>query len=256
MKRSLHFAAFSALIAVVTVTVCPSLAEVDVFTSSGHHREIETFLDSKHRFIAVHDIDDPDRQLTKVRSSLNSLKPESGLTYARAASELGCVLIDKEKYNEAEPLLKEALKIREATLAKNDPDVAAANHNLGALYELRKSGGDPANYYFEALKIVTEAKPTKFRAYEERNLGEFLYSKHQLEVAEGMFRRSVNDHDELSSKPSAELADILQTLGLCMEDEGHGKAAEPFEHRSEEMYRRLPKEKVPKGWTSGSFSGP
>jgi tetratricopeptide (TPR) repeat protein len=256
LKRLLHFAAFAALVGVVTVSVCSSFAEVDVFTSSGHHREIETFLDSKHRFIAAHDIDEPDRQLTKARSSFNTLKPESGLTYARAASELGCALIEKEKYDEAEPLLKEALKIREARLAKNDPDVAAANHNLGALYELRKSGGDPSNYYFEALKIVTEAKPTRFRAYEERNLGEFLYSKHQLEQAESMFRRSVNDHDELSSKPSAELADILQTLSLCMEEEGHGKAAEPFDHRSEQMYKRLPKEKVPRGWASGSFSGP
>ena len=256
MKRSFYFAAYSALLAVVTVSVCSSLADVDVFTSSGHHREIKTFVDSKHRFIAVHDVDNPDGQLTRARSFFNELKPKGGLPCARAASELGCVLIEKEKYDEAEPLLKEALKIREATLSKNDPDVAAANHNLGALYELRKSGGDPANYYFEAIKIVTDAKPTKFRAYEERNLGEFLYGKHQLETAEVMFRRSIKDHDQLSSKPSAELADILQTLGLCMEEAGHGNAAEPFEHRSEDMYKQLPKTKVPKGWTAGSFSGP
>jgi hypothetical protein len=42
--------------------------------------------------------------------------------------------------------------------------------------------------------LLAEGKPTQFRAYEEKNLGEFLYDKNSLEIAEGMFRRSVKDH--------------------------------------------------------------
>ena len=232
----------------------PASADETVFTSHGFHRQIETFIDSQHRF--AKDLENPTRQLTKAREAAKALKAKGGLPYARAASELGCILFDDENYNEAEPLFKQALEIRKSAPASSAPDRAAAIHNLGALYELRKSGGDPADCYFSAMKLVTEGKPTEFRAYEEQNLGEFLYNKKSLQMAEGMFRRSVKDHDALSTKPSREFASLLQSLAICMEGEGHATEAEPFGTRGDEMFNHLPKEKVPKGWTSGGGSGP
>ncbi len=211
-------------------------AESEVFTSSGVHRKIALFVDSSQRFKRE---DNLAEQSARLRDAVKNQKAVGGLSYAKALSALACCLIDGEHYDEAEPLCREALAIRKAELPKNDSDLAAAMHNLGALYDLRHQPGDDAEAsYFSSLKVVSDFAPSEFRAYVTQNLGEYEYAKNKLPLAEGMFRYSLKDHDALSSKPTPALSEVLESLSRCLEKEGKQDEATPYIQRYEKMNKQ------------------
>jgi esterase/lipase superfamily enzyme/tetratricopeptide (TPR) repeat protein len=69
---------------------------------------------------------------------------EDSLEYATAATWLGWLYKNQQRYAEAEPLLEQALAIREAAYGENHPLVSTSLNNLAGLYQAQGRDGDVA----------------------------------------------------------------------------------------------------------------
>ena len=225
------------------LTPCTNMrawAESDVFTTGeGVHRKIELYVNGSERYCPAKS--KAGEEEARLNKELELSKAEGGLKYAAATNALGCFYISQRRFKEAEPLCKKTLELRRAALPENNADIAAALHNMGALYELQGGSGKPAECYFDALQILMKSDPNMFRAYEMQNIGEYTYHKNDYTIAETMFRNSLKTRDSLTSEPSQELVELLDSLVKCLEDDGHGKDAGPFLSRYTEVLAKIDK---------------
>ena len=79
---------------------------------------------------------------------------KAGNEYATALNNLATVYNDTGRYEDAEPLLEEALSIHRRVLGADHPNTAGSLNNLAALYRAQGRYAEAAPLYKEALEIV------------------------------------------------------------------------------------------------------
>ena len=72
---------------------------------------------------------------------------------ARSLNRIGMLLYQKGKFGQAEPLLKQALRIHRRLLGEEHPDVASSLNNLANLYESQGRYSEAEPLYKKALEI-------------------------------------------------------------------------------------------------------
>jgi len=137
-------------------------------------------------------------------------------------------------YGQAESLYQRALKIREAQLGPDHPDVASSLNNLAALYQAMGGYGQAEPYYQRALKIV-EAKlgPDHPKmASSLNNLAELYRAMGAYSQAEPLYQRALKIWEVKLGSDHLDVATSLNNLAILYQAMGAYGQAEPLYQRA------------------------
>ena len=90
---------------------------------------------------------------------LPGLEPQQGRQhphFARGLNGLGKLYMTMRDLPRAEPLLQQALELRQVTLGEQHPECATSMNNLAALYQLKGNFTEAARYFRQGLTITRE----------------------------------------------------------------------------------------------------
>jgi PAS domain S-box-containing protein len=149
------------------------------------------------------------RGAVRLRSQLR----DQPLVRARLLDTMGGVYTDLGLFDEARPLLEEALAIRERLRGGGHPEVAATLVRLGALAHLSGSG-DAVSFFRRALAI-REARfgPDSPELSDLLNkLGAALAARGRFDEAEATLRRALALDERLWGKRDPRVAKVLHNL--------------------------------------------
>ncbi len=195
-------------------------------------------------------MEDREANLAKVYSALGWVElyagryPESAEHYLKALrfspddsillANRGTALQYAGRYDDAEPLLKRALKIRERALGPYHPDVATCLNNLGSLYHTEARYRDAEPLYKRALRIWEKAlgpyHPDVAACL--NNLGELYSRQGRYEAAELSLRRALSIVEKSPEPDLRNLALSLSNLGSFYREQDRYPDAEPLLERA------------------------
>lgn len=141
------------------------------------------------------------------------------------------------KFDEAIPLAKRILEIREQALAPNHDLIVSALINLGQIYRARRKYGD-ARVYFQRILTIYEQSPTPDPAAIS-NLLDILaflnYMQSNYGEAEKLYQRALAIREKANAPDSLQVATSLYNLAEFYRLRGEYKKAVPLYQRSIEI---------------------
>ena len=174
----------------------------------------------------------PSRTETPVRTDL--------LTRSDRLTEDAAALYKQAHYADAEPLLQEALAIREKASGPDDPDVAASQNDLAGLYRELGRYGDAEPLYRRALaikeKLLGHHNPAL--ASSLNNLAAVLSTEGRYNDAEPLFRRALDLRKQAAPEDDPDVAKILNNLAQLYRLKGMPAEAERFAVRALEILQK------------------
>ena len=156
---------------------------------------------------------------------------------AAALNNLGLLLKDTNRLEEAEPLMRRALEITTASFGEHHPVVARASNNLGQLLKDTNRLEEAEPLMRRALEIDTasfgEHHPDVAR--DLNNLGLLLKDTNRFEEAEPLMRRALEIDTASFGEHHPDVAICLNNLGLLLKDTNRFEEAEPLMRRALEI---------------------
>lgn len=139
----------------------------------------------------------------------NSQTPSPELTESRELNAKVLTLYSESKYDEALPLAKRALHLRESALGASHPDLIPLLSNLAELQKTRQQFSDARAYLERAVAIAETVLKDDIRtAYLLDKLGYIAFSQKKPKDAENFYLRSLQIKDKAMGP---ETADAVQT---------------------------------------------
>src|SRR5262245_23311411 len=122
-----------------------------------------------------------------------SAQPQAEIDQATSLNRQARQYLDQGKYDEAEPLLKRALAIRERALGPAHPDTATSLNNLAELYRIQGKYGAAEPLYQRSLAIRVKALGASHpdTASSLNNLALHYDSQGKYAEAEPLYKRSL-----------------------------------------------------------------
>ena len=147
---------------------------------------------------------------------------------ARLLHETGSYFYMVAQYEQAEPLFKRALQIREQVLGSEHPDVAASLNNLALLYQAQGKYEQAEPLLKRALEIVEQAGgPEDLRVSKSLNNLASLYKVGQkYEQAESLLWRALRIDERSFGPEHPEVATDLNNLAELYRVQGRYEQAE------------------------------
>ena len=143
---------------------------------------------------------------------------------------LGTELQDQGKFDEAEPLYREAVKVSRETVGDRHPDTLVYINNLGALLYAKGNLAAAEPLIREALEVqretVGDRHPDTLGSI--NNLGTLLKAKGDLDAAEPLYREALEVLRETLGNQHPSTLTSINNLGLLLEAKGDLAAAEPL----------------------------
>jgi tetratricopeptide (TPR) repeat protein len=177
-----------------------------------------------------------DKGAERIRSELAG-QPE---TQATLMGTIGRVYTSLGLYDQAVPLLEEALRLRQKTLPPDDPDIAASSLDLGATLGQKGDSRAAEGVLREALRIrrlrlgnqnVETARAMNILANVLDDLGE-------LHEAETLYREALGIERHLPAGQQTDVPSLLNNLAGVSYDRGEYREAEVVYRELVEMDRR------------------
>jgi len=142
-------------------------------------------------------------------------------------------LFGEAKYDEALPLAKRALELREAALGAAHQDLLPLLTNLGEIYRAKKKPGQARPYFDRALGIAEKSFSANDRGIARLldRLGLTAYDARQDSDAEGFFSRSLAIKEQSPGVEPAEVATTTFNLAEVYRRRGDYQKAEPLYER-------------------------
>lgn len=140
-------------------------------------------------------------------------------------------LYNKDRYDEAMPLAKRALEIRERALGASDQLTGDALQNLASLYAAKKNYGEALSLYKRALAIFEKALgPENAKtANIIQNMGWLFYADGNTSKAEENFQRSLGIREKVLGPTHPDVAVSLDLLAQFYQQQlKYGKAVEYY----------------------------
>ena len=183
---------------------------------------------SSHRVDYVKNLDSYQRAAALVNKEAEPLKWASAQLWVAAS------LQDLGRYTEAEPLMREAVRIREARLGPDQSDVASALNCLGYLLSLTHRTVEAEALMRRALKIDEDALGPDHLTVASRliNLSSLLCTTHRFEGAEPMLRRALKIDEKALGPEHSTVAAVLTELAWLLQQTQRPLAAEPLLRRA------------------------
>ncbi len=157
---------------------------------------------------------------------------------SRLMNQLGLYLKTKGLYNEAEPMYRRALKIDEASLGPDHPDVAIRLNNLAELLRVtnRLSEAEPMLRRVVEIFEKSLGKNHPNVAAALNNLAQLLKSTDRLSEAEPMYRRALEIREKALGPDHPDFATSLNDLANLLKDTNQLSEAEPMYQQVLQIY--------------------
>ncbi|MCS6804680.1 MAG: serine/threonine-protein kinase [Acidobacteriota bacterium] len=150
-------------------------------------------------------------------------------------------------YDQAAPLLEEALKRRQQMLGEEHLDVASSLDSLGGLWHDKGQYEAAEPLFRQALtmrrKLLGDEHPDV--ATSLNNLALLHYDKADYEAAEPLFREALTMRRKLLGEQHPDVAQSLNNLALLLKSKGNLAAAEPLYREALALRRKLLGEEHP-----------
>jgi tetratricopeptide (TPR) repeat protein len=167
--------------------------------------------------------------------------PEAG----RLLNQAGYYLMDRAGYAEAEPLLRQALAVREQALGKAHADYGQTLHNLALLYDRLARHDEAEPLYGEALAIREQALGPDHPdvATTLASLAALLDDRGRYAEAEGYFERAIAIRERANDY--FRLAVSLSCMAVLRDHQGRAAEAGMLFQRALETWKRAPERDHP-----------
>ncbi len=165
--------------------------------------------------------------------ALSDAKTEP-LAWADAADWTAFVLHDLGRYSAAEPLLRKALKLREARLGPDDPEVANCLNNLALLLQAtnRLAPAEPLMRRALAIDEQSYGAEHPYVAIHLNSLAQLLQATNRLAEAEPLMRRPLAIDEQSYGADHPHVAIDLNNLAQLLQDTNRLAEAEPLMRRA------------------------
>ena len=142
---------------------------------------------------------------------------------------LGSVYLNLGSYDNAEPLLAEALQIRRSSNAEI-VDIARTLNAIGKLHYFRGDYDAASHYYAEAMTVLSETRDTEAATYATtlNNQGEVAAALADYDAAIDAHQEALGIRQEVFGPASAEAGSSLQNLAGVLRRSGRASEAEPL----------------------------
>jgi tetratricopeptide (TPR) repeat protein len=149
-------------------------------------------------------------------------------------NHLGQLLREKALYTEAEPLLRRALAIDEASYGPEHPDVARDLNNLALVLQATSRLGEAEPLMRRALAIAeaTFGSEHPIVAIGLNNLAELLHATNRFEDAERLMRRALAISEATWGREHPKVAIRLNNLSMLLQATNRVGEAEPLMWRA------------------------
>jgi tetratricopeptide (TPR) repeat protein len=150
------------------------------------------------------------------------------------ANQAGSAFHDAGKYPQAEPLYQRSLKILEAVLGAQHPDVAASLNNLAVLYKTQGFYEKAEPLYQRSLKILEAVLGAQHPdvAQSLNNLAALYRTQGLYEKAEPLYQRSLKIREAVLGAQHPDVAISLNNLAALYNSQGVYEKAEPLYQRA------------------------
>jgi tetratricopeptide (TPR) repeat protein len=154
--------------------------------------------------------------------------------YAARLSNLAGLLRDTNRLGEAEPLVRRALVINEASYGPDHPEVATALNNLAALFKdaNRLAEAEPLCRRALAIDEAWYGPDHPNVAIRLNNLAALLKDTNHTAEAESLYRRALKIWEKSQGPDHPNVATALNNLALLLKDTNRRGEAEPLYRRS------------------------
>ncbi len=156
---------------------------------------------------------------------------------ATALNNLAALFYNKEDYEQAELLLRQALEISENTLGHEHPNTATSLNNLALLLRDKGDYEQAEPLYRQALEIYKQVFDLQHpdAAIALNGLGKLLNKKGDYEQAEPLIRQSLEIREEVLGSQHPDIAYSLNNLANLLENTGDYKQAEKLYQQAVEI---------------------
>jgi TonB family protein len=149
-------------------------------------------------------------------------------------------LFGERKLDEALPLARRVLEIRERLLGKEHLLVAAALNNLLLILSEKRKYGDALPLSLRAVAIIEKSGNKEMLAHQLINLGWLYFADRDMDKARSAFERALVINRSLHGEDDLKTAQALVVLGDFYErQELHGKAIDFYSRALEIRERKL-----------------
>ena len=153
---------------------------------------------------------------------------------ARLLDTIGSVYSALSLYDDAEPLLREGLEIRESIPGVGEVDVAESLHNLAAVY-LRQGRYEDAERLLRQVLAIREERLGADHLDVSFALSDLAWTEFRLGrygEAEALFRRAVKVQEKHHGLEHLDVASMLASLGSALSQQGKTSESEGVSRRS------------------------
>ena len=170
----------------------------------------------------------------------------------RLLHEAGSYLSERVQYMQAEPLLQQALAIREQALGTEHRDVSESLNELAIAYKEQGRYDQAEPLYQRSLAILekTGGPYDPYMAQALNNLALLYHEQGKYTQAEPLYQRALAIYEQAFGPAYIHAAISLNNLGLLYEKQGQYAKAESFHQRSLAIRKQLLSPEDPKLATS------
>jgi tetratricopeptide (TPR) repeat protein len=154
--------------------------------------------------------------------------------FAFSLHQLARLYNSQGKYNEAEPLYRRSLSIREKQLGEDHPNVAESLNNLAELYHSQGKYNGAEPLFLRSLSILESQLGENHPdiAIRLNNLALLYYSQGKYNEAEPLLLRSLSIWESQLGENHPNVAASLNNLAGLYDSQGKYEEAEPLYRRS------------------------
>ena len=173
------------------------------------------------------------RALAQRRSVFGDKNPRE---VAASLTSLGLLRSDQAKFDEAEHLARQALRIDRSHLSPTDPAIATTTQALGKVLEDRGSYREAIQVFQEAVRLRSSAGTDKADlAASQIELANTYFYNNQYDEADALYRALLPTYRQLFGERHPMVAEDLINLGAIQQQRGRFKEAEAFQRQALEI---------------------
>ena len=157
--------------------------------------------------------------------------------FVQSLTGLGDVMRIRGRYDEAEPCLREAIAIGEASLGGEDEDVVTAVNSLAVLFKYNGRFDDAAALYARALWAAEAGANDESLATLLHNIGGLEHARGNYAAGEAPARRSVELRERALGPDHPHVAADLAALAAIVDGQGRHDEAEGMSRAGARNFR-------------------
>ncbi|MCX6841728.1 MAG: tetratricopeptide repeat protein [candidate division WOR-3 bacterium] len=157
-----------------------------------------------------------------------------------AVNNLASVLIEEEKYNEAEEFARRALTISEKELGPDHSDTSDSLNTLAVLFMMQRRYAESESLLRRALANLEKNLGTNHPLVmiTMDNLGMVLHHLCRYTEAESLHRRALRISEETLGPGHPDTALVMNQLGTVLREQGRYAEAEPLLRRALAVFQK------------------